>query len=185
MSENILPEPSLRTAKPQDCQVQQPHWLRGKYLFTAAEWESFPRFKKNNPKPQGQGNRVYRALSPALPTPQHRAGEGGPGHRCGLPRCCPPAGPGDVARAVLPSRGGRGAPARAVAQGTRCAAAVTLWTDHTKRKLLTDREAGQRAAEQENRESGWGKSKQDSKSSSFLQSSLIIPLNAADSTHNM
>lgn len=51
-------------------------------------------------------------------------------------------------------------------------------------KLLMNREAGQRAAEQANKEHDWWKSRQDSESSFSLRLSLIIPLKTADSTHN-
>lgn len=49
-------------------------------------------------------------------------------------------------------------------------------------KLLMNREAGRRAAEQANKEHDWWKSRQDSEGSFFLQSSSVIPLKTADST---
>jgi len=48
-----------------------------------------------------------------------------------------------------------------------------------------NREAGQRAAEQAHKERDWWKSRQDSKSSSFLPLLLPIPLTAGSPTRDL
>lgn len=123
MSENIHQELSLRTTSPAALQTSR-------YLNQLSE-NFFQGLKKTPQSPKTQENCAYRALSSAFthpsggsrtPQPCTAPGERGPA----VPCYWPSAEPGDFVRAVILSQGGRGASARAIAQGTRCTTTVTL-----------------------------------------------------------